>query len=347
MLRWVTRGVYLGHERHYLGLHVDDVFLSDGGWDPSSARTVPEQIRMQRADVEAAVRWSRARGVRLDLAFNGHGARPADELSAALVAHEPDFGWISHTFGHADFDAVDAETMRAEISANVEFAGAAGLTIDRRELVTGGHSGLRRADLPRVLATTGVRWIAEDSSRDPVQRWVGPARTVPRHPTNLYFNVCDRAAQLDQYERVSGAEPSASWGRFIERECRTMLGHVLANDPRPHYLHQSNLAGERLFYELVDEVLRRHRELFTVELVQPTLAAAGAELARRAAWQDALRDRCVMAYVEGGRLHLASTKPVQIPVTGDVAVASRDGHESTWIPAIGPWDGHVDLALAS
>ncbi|MEA2148972.1 MAG: hypothetical protein QOD69_802 [Solirubrobacteraceae bacterium] len=358
MLRWVTRGVFLGQERHYLGLQVDDVFLSDDSWDPAAARTVPGEIRMRPADVEAAVRWSRARGVRLDLGFNGHGAQPADELSAALLAHAPDFGWINHTFGHADFDAVDAATMHAEIAGNIAFAAAAGLPIDAGELVTGGHSGLRNADLPGVLAQTGVRWIATDNSHDPVQRRIGPARTVPRHPTNVYFNVCERAAQLDEYEHLSairaavvpiGAtriKPAATttWARFVELEARTMLDHVLGNDPRPHYLHQSNLAGDRMLFDLVDEVLRRHRELFTVELVQPSLADAGAELARRAAWQDALHDRCVTAYVRGGRLHLSSTEPVQIPVTGGAAAAEHE--PSTWTELIGPLDGHVVCALA-
>jgi hypothetical protein len=360
MLRWVTRGVFLGRERHYLGLHVDDVFLSDDSWDPASASTVPGQIRMRPADVEAAVRWSRARGVRLDLGFNGHGAQPADELSAALLAHEQDFGWINHTFGHADFDAVDAATMHAEIAENVEFAAAARLTIDAGELVTGAHSGLRSPDLPGVLADTGVRWIAADNSRDPAQRRIGPARTVPRHPTNMYFNVCERAAQLDEYEHLAAiragvapigatrvnSAPATTWARFIELEARTMLDHVLGNDPRPHYLHQSNLAGDRVLYDLVDEVLRRHRELFTVELVQPTLAGAGAELARRAAWQEALHERCVTAYVRGGRLHLRSTKPVQIPVTRPVAVAGGVREQSTWTEVIGPLDGHVVFALA-
>jgi hypothetical protein len=358
MLRWVTRGVFLGRERHYLGLHVDDVFLSDDSWDPASARTVPAQIRMRPADVEAAVGWSRATGVRLDMCFNGHGAQPPDELSAVLLAHAPQFGWINHTFGHADFDAVDAATMYAEIAENVEFAAAAGLTIDARELVTGGHTGLRRPGLPGVLAETGVRWIATDASHDPVQRRVGQARTVPRHPTNMYFNVCERSAQLHEYEHLSairaGGAPMgatrlesapARWARFIELEARTMLDHVLGNDPRPHYLHQSNLAGDRVLYDLVDEVLRRHRELFTVELVQPSLAEAGAELARRAAWRDALHERCVTAYVRGDRLHLSATEPVQVPVTWAVPGPGGMREQSIWAEVAGPPEGHVVFAL--
>ena len=39
MLNWVTRGVYLGHQRNYLELHVDDVFLGDDSWDPATHTT--------------------------------------------------------------------------------------------------------------------------------------------------------------------------------------------------------------------------------------------------------------------------------------------------------------------
>jgi hypothetical protein len=197
--------------------------------------------------------------------------------------------------------------------------------------------------LPDALAANGVRWVAADNSRDPVQRAIGPARTVPRHPTNLYFNVCTRAAQLDEHRHLLAARtrttPATTWPRFVELEAQTMLAHVLDNDPRPHYVHQSNLAGERMFYDLADAVLDRHRELFAVELTQPTLAEAGAELARRAAWREAVRARAVTAFSQDGRMHLRSTHALQFPVTG---VADR----SRWTACIGPDDGDVVLALA-
>jgi hypothetical protein len=361
MLRWVTRGVYLGQQRHYLGLQVDDVFLSDDSWDPESADTVPVEIRMTSEDVEAAVRWSRETGVRLDMCFNGHGAQQPDELKAALLEHQADFGWINHTFSHFVLDELDAPTLRSEIRRNVEFARAIGLAIDETELVTGNHSGLDNGELPEALADSGVRWIAADNSREPVQRAIGPARTVPRHPTNMYFNVCTREAQLHEYHHLFMARmgreqghaartrlaPATTWGRFLELEAATMLEHVLANDPRPHYVHQSNLTGDRMLYDLLDEVLHRHRELFCVDLAQPTLAETGAELARRAAWQDALHEGSVTAFVRDGVVQLSATTPVQIPFTRVVQTTGGDVVESSgWTPPIGPEDGHVVLALA-
>jgi hypothetical protein len=337
------------------------VFLSDDSWDPPSARTVPVEIRMTRADVEAAVQWSRGRGVRLDMSFNGHGAQRSDDLTAALLEHAADFGWINHTFSHFDLDEVDPATLRNEIRRNVEFARGAGLTLDGTELVSGNHSGLRNVELPAALADTGVRWLAADNSRDPVQRTIGPARTVPRHPTNMYFNVCTREAQLDEYHHLFRARmghessaatmtrlaPATTWVRFLDLEARTMLQHILANDPRPHYVHQSNLAGDRMFYDLVDATLDRHRALFSVEVAQPTLAEAGAELARQAAWQDALHDRSVTAFLKDGRVHLSSTEPVQVPVTGALRTDGDGVNENSgWTEVIGPQDDRVVLTLA-
>ena len=48
MLNWVTRGVFLGYQRNYLGLDVDDVFLPDDKWDPAT-HTSPTTTRRPRS----------------------------------------------------------------------------------------------------------------------------------------------------------------------------------------------------------------------------------------------------------------------------------------------------------
>ena len=47
MLNWVTRGVFLGYQRNYLELQVDDLFLGDDAWDPgdSTARATTPRRR--------------------------------------------------------------------------------------------------------------------------------------------------------------------------------------------------------------------------------------------------------------------------------------------------------------
>ena len=57
-LNWVTRGVFLGYQRNYLELQVDDLFLGDDAWDPTTHTTNYDPAaasRMTPADLAQAV----------------------------------------------------------------------------------------------------------------------------------------------------------------------------------------------------------------------------------------------------------------------------------------------------
>ncbi|HEV7773600.1 MAG TPA: hypothetical protein VGO48_09980 [Conexibacter sp.] len=177
-LAWVTRGTYLGDQRNYLELQVDDIFLPDDIWDPETHRTNynPEAaVRMRSEDVTEAVEWTRATGLRLDMVFNGGGSveyaeahEGRDPLLTAFRSNAAAFGWINHTYDHPNLDCSTQRFIEDEIGDNVEWARGAGLTIDGGELVTGEHSGLANLvpgnpgtidppwqDEPRVTATGG------------------------------------------------------------------------------------------------------------------------------------------------------------------------------------------------
>ena len=70
MLNWVTRGVFLGYQRNYLEVQVDDLFLGDDAWDPA---THTHQLRPGRGEPDDAGR--RRPGDRLE-----QGARAAAGL---------------------------------------------------------------------------------------------------------------------------------------------------------------------------------------------------------------------------------------------------------------------------
>lgn len=135
MVSWMTRGVHLGYERSYLGVHVDDVFLPDARWSMSGNCTPGEDctnnettsdIRMTAADARAvgswtdslAARWSTAGGFTLDMVFNGVGIEQAiaaqtgprrsrtDPMSDVLLAERSKYRWINHTWSHAYFGCV-------------------------------------------------------------------------------------------------------------------------------------------------------------------------------------------------------------------------------------------------
>ena len=361
-LAWLTRGRYLGHERNYLPLQVDDVLLPNHGWDAASktiAVTRDAMIRMTADDAHHAARWSRSRGLRLDLVCNGAGSErhareaglAADPLLGALLSRRGDFGWINHTYDHGNLDLASRATIEAEIAGNRRWAGQVGVVLEPDAVVTGGHSGLAnltagpaRAENPQLaaaLASQGIRHLGCDASRPHpalgtdldgarlapgVPFVVGPALAVPRHPTLLAYAAADRDQTLD-YLRHLGLIHVSSWPDVLAAEAARIFTVVMSNDPRPHYFHQSNLAGGdaarapsdgRLFYALLDAVLARYRRYVKPEepLLQPTLGETGELLRRRMAWRAALRANAVAGYLEGPRVTIVNRtdQAIDVPV---------------------------------
>ncbi len=305
-LAWVTRGTYLGYERNYLSLHVDDVLL------PNRASSVAADaidsgpsalIRMSARDASRAARWSRAQRLRLDLVCNGAGSErhareigvKQDPLLAALLSERDAFGWINHTYEHIMLDDAPRATIEAEIARNVAWARRVGIELERGALVTGGHTGLadlaavpphgENPELAAALHAQGIRFIACDASRPyPVHprdpdgpRWpagtpfaVGSATAIPRYPTALAWNVATEQQALDAIRSPAHGDPPSSWDEVVSGEARRILAALMSNDPRPHYFHQSNLVGggERggLLCALIDAVLDPYRALIAPDV---------------------------------------------------------------------------------
>ncbi|WP_033312605.1 hypothetical protein RFN58_12125 [Streptomyces iakyrus] len=388
IVEWLTQGVHLGQTRNSFAVHVDDVFAPDSRWNTERNCTPGDfdcaggdgegtaPIRMTADDAAYAAQWQREHGFTMDMVFNAgsgeewkaeHGG--TDALTTRLLTDKAQYRWVNHTYTHPFLGCVqdtssvpwscaknaDGSTKymsRAEIAAQIRdnhnWAVNKGLPVDRTELVTGEHSGLKtlpqqpddNPNLAGALADTGVKWIASDNSREPEQRKVGNALTVPRHPMNVYYNVGTAAEMADEYNWVytsradggSGVcednptstcldeplDPATGYAEHIvPQEARTALGHALAGDPRPHYAHQSNLAEDRLLYPVMEKVLADYRALFAdnTPLENPRHSAIGTEVQRRAAWQTALVNNRVTAYRIGNTVTVTAPSGTQIPVT--------------------------------
>ncbi|MEU5216223.1 hypothetical protein AB0G79_08475 [Streptomyces sp. NPDC020807] len=388
IVEWLTQGVHLGQNRSYLSVHVDDVFAPDARWDtalnctPGDFDCVGDDgegvnpVRMTAADAQYAAAWQKSSGFTLDMVYNGgqgeqwkteHGG--TDALTAQLVADRAQYRWINHTYTHPFLGCVQDNTTvpwrcakdtsgntlwvsRSELSGQIRnnhnWAVGKGISVDRTELVTGEHSGLRtlpqqpvdNPNLAGALADNGVKWLASDNSREPQQRAVGAALTVPRHPMNVYYNVGTAAEMADEYNWIYTSRADGGSGicesnpastclpapldtatgyaeHIVPQEARTALSHVLGNDPRPHYVHQSNLAEERILYPVLDRVLADYRALFAANtpLVNPRQKDVGTELSRRAAWDKALAEGKVTAYRVGNTVTVKAPSGVTAPVT--------------------------------
>jgi hypothetical protein len=380
ILNWVTRGVHLGYQRNYFETQVDDIFLGDDRWDTTLKRTLvdgpttaPDEVtcaaapapagtpacrpvRMVPADVTRLLAWQKSSGIKLDMVFNGGGSEEyrsehagADPLADAFLPNVSAFHWIDHTFTHLQLDTLPQQTLVSQIADNVRWAKAHGIPLDPTELVTGEHSGLHNPALPAALAATGVLWTAADNSREPTPYGIGAAQTVPRFPTNVYYNVGTQAEQLDEYNHVylppalggrcvasatnTCRSAPATWTDYVNSEAGIVFRHLMDNDPRPHYAHQSNLAEDGVLYPVLDELLRRYRLYFQPDLVQLPLAQIGTTMQRQATWNQALAAGQVDAYLQSGQLHLNAATTMQVPVTGTPDGELYGGDRSGWFTA--------------
>jgi len=320
MLAWVTRGRHLGHHGYFLSAQIDDVLLGS---------TVPlgsAPIRMDPDDVRAAARWSQQSQLRLNFAFNGWGSVTAtmdgatDPLTESLIEAADEFNWINHTFGHLDLDQATPDEITDEITNNLAWAREHGIDVPADTLITGAHSGLDNPALASVADRCGIRWIASDASRAPHVQPLAGAHLVPRHPVNIPLDVCTRDGLLRQRKaaQAPGVLDTLERSDVLATEATLILTHLLSNDPRPHYTHQNALVGDRLLLELLDGVLQSYHALVRTRPVQLTLAEAGRELQRRAAWSQVIGHGAVSAQDTEGVIEITngSDRSVEVPWAG-------------------------------
>lgn len=374
LLSWLTGGIHLGFQRNYLTLQVDDVLLPNHAWDPHQHATGDRMLRMSPEDAARTARWSRSRRIRLDLACNGAGSErhvretglQRDPLLEALLDERDCFGWINHTFEHRNLDEASRAEIEEEIEANLAWATGHGIDFEPHVLITGEHTGLGDAtatparpenpSLSVALATRGIHFVAGDASRAYAPRSsepggrpvpagrpfvIGSSLVVPRYPTALAHDVANAEQLLDRL-RAGGAGPE-SWSELRSAEARRILTKVLANDPRPHFFHQSNLLAEgglggdrasSLVCDLVDALLALYHSLIlpSMPIVQPTLANIGRLFMRLQAWRSASADGTVSVYLTDDTVTAVNRgrTALELPLTGAIVGDEYGGSRSGW-----------------
>ncbi len=245
-----------------------------------------------------------------------------------------------------------------EIGLDQAFAAANGLTnYTPAAVVTGEHSGIENPNMPAGLAGTGVTTFAEDASRQPQQYSIGAALGAPRYPSNIYYNASNFSDQLSEYNTLYVAQgaslgstqfPSetghctntsattclttpATEASLLASESHIMLSHVLANNPRVGYAHQSDLIGPAAqngqdygytILRLIDDMLSQYNSWYTAPLAQMTDVTEAQTLAEQNAWATAapetkgLPNGQVTASVQNGVVTVKNNgAAVGVPIT--------------------------------
>jgi hypothetical protein len=77
----------------------------------------------------------------------------------------------------------------------------------------------------------------------------GTAQVVPRHSINIFYNASTDYQELNEYQtlygngKLSACPTTCTWSDVIGQNVSTMFHFMMANDPRPTYVHQTNIMG--------------------------------------------------------------------------------------------------------
>jgi len=158
LLRWATRGLFLGEQRHWLNVDVDDWFNSNlhgsvGGPTAVFRMSGPEAAAVSQEQAELAKRYPLAEGFKLNLVYNGARINPSAPAQCS-AAHTPDaltsysrclrndFRWINHTFTHQQMNFTPYNVNYGEIKDNLSAAASIGLPVPSTVLKPPEYSGL-------------------------------------------------------------------------------------------------------------------------------------------------------------------------------------------------------------
>ncbi|MBV8989139.1 MAG: hypothetical protein JO372_11340 [Solirubrobacterales bacterium] len=183
------------------------------------------------------------------------------------------------------------------------------------------------------------------------------ATAIPRYPTNIYYNVSTNAQEVDEYETlydsptctpvagVTTCNPAGTAftiGQIIASVDQGMFQHMMGNDPRPDYFHQTNLMsqatsgttgdGDGLFYETLNPLLAEYHQYFAANapIQQLTMAQIGTLLSQQAGWATAGGGQ-VSGYIEGNVVTVNNSGPaIEIPLTGTTVGSAYGGMQSGW-----------------
>ncbi|MDP9159610.1 MAG: hypothetical protein M3O09_05200, partial [Acidobacteriota bacterium] len=343
LINWVTQGLFLGEHHTYFTPQVDDYFIDDAEWLPTTAcGTNPDatgaQYRINGADLTSLINWQTTTQNQpltsnfvLHMAFNGFGAQPGsyvnDDLTPATQANQASFKWISHTFDHTNLDAITYANASSEITQNNTAATTLGLTsFDVRNMVTPDISGLTNPAFLQAAVDNGIRYLVTDTSRpgynnptpntgipNPLQPSI---LMIPRHPNNLFFNVSTPNEWAAEYGCIY-PQLAYAYPQILDNISDTFLVNMLRGDIDPEMFHQPNLRAydgtHSLLGDLIDLTFSKYGNLVTFPVLSPTQDTIGAKMSSRALYDTA---GVTGSFIAHQRVMITATQAATVPVTG-------------------------------
>jgi MYXO-CTERM domain-containing protein len=331
VVAWVTRGLFIGDHHVYMSPQIDDIFLASLMYPG----TTGVKVRINGTELQTFANWQSAHqadpltaGFRAAFAFNAFGTKPTgqDDLSDKARALGPTFSWINHTWDHKEMDAMSYADAYQELSQNDQFAQGSGLMrYKTQNLVTPSLTGLDNPEAMRAAYDVGVRQTVSDSSKPPQNNpspnagYYNPQMPqmlmLPRHPTDLYFNVSEPADWIAEYAALNSV--TATYDQLVATVSDTLLRYLLRGDWDPWMFHQANLhdigGGHSMLSDLLDATFAKYAARATFPVQSPEMD----ELAEKVVDRMRLNAAGVSATIEpGAKLTVRAMQDAEVPVTG-------------------------------
>jgi hypothetical protein len=140
-------------------------------------------------------------------------------------------------------------------------------------------------------------------------------------------------------------------------QVQIVLSELLDNDPRPFFMHQSNLTGDRLAYQVMDGILSAYHAVYRADtpIVNLPMSGDGAACRTQQLWANAVRQHLVTAWVQGRTVTISGPSGTTVPVTvpqgtttgsGGQAFGSRYAGELSQYTVLGSHPLHADPGSA-
>jgi hypothetical protein len=363
LVNWVTKGLFLGKKRISVTPQPDDLFIDNDQWDVNlNTDTTGTIYRNTSADWQAIVNWQAGvrasspllSAVRLEFPFNGEGTtgiyRP-DTLTSYVYTHMSTFNFVSHTWSHQNLDFANdisgapptAATIRTELTQNDTFANQRRLTgYFKDSMVQPDISGMASASAQQTAYAWGIRYWISDTSQ---LGWNNPTPNagfwapfapnlliIPRHPTNIFYNVSTPAQVTDEYNFYYA--PGGAWAfwpsprtyaQIIDTESDNLLAYMLQGDQDPWMFHSSNWRAydgvHSVLGDLLSAAFTKYRAYYNLPVQGNTEHQLGVNMtqwmAYKASGVKATLSPCTA-------ITLTDTKAAAIPITGVTSGTSGD-----------------------
>jgi len=138
---------------------------------------------------------------------------------------------------------------------------------------------------------------------------------LPRHPTNLFYNVTTPAEWVAEYNCIY--QSSLTYQQILDVESQFLVTYLLKGELDPWMFHQANLRAydgtHTLLGDLLDMTLQKYAQYYNLPILNQAMNVLGQTVAN---WMQYTGAGVTASIVPGVSITITAQKAASVPVTG-------------------------------